>query len=354
MADTEHNLDIDDVESHLHDIEDLLSRQRAPEHAGDRGDHGGDEADEGQPSQAKALAELTSRLASLDIPYLGYIIEAIAEEDRSSLWPLIDPVRKQAILTELTAETRSSLVDPQKLASQRKMPAAFELQAGRLRQIDIHSREDLASAQPIWVDLIAPTEAERNLIEEIFELSLPMLDERTDLEASARFYVEEEGEIYLHSDFLLDKEDESYNVPVIFVLHRNILFSVRSVELPVFRLQRLRARTQLDLVGDCLDVLLGLYAADVEYSADALEDVYAALEAVGKRVLNTGMTDDQAAKVLAEIAGEEDLNGRIRRNVLDTRRAWCRPTRLPMPNNCCATSNPSMATLPSCSTRSTS
>jgi len=33
------------------------------------------------------------------------------------------------------------------------------------------------------------------------------------------------------------------------------------------------------------------------------------------------MTDDEAENILAAIAEEEDLNGRIRRNVLDTRRA---------------------------------
>jgi len=142
-----------------------------------------------------------------------------------------------------------------------------------------------------------------------------------DLESSARFYVEENGAIHLHSDFLLDKEDESRNVAVTFILHQDILFSVREEELPVFRLQRLRARTQVGFVTDCKDVLLDLYAADVEYSADALEDVYAALEAVGKRVLSQEMTDAEAARVLAAIAREEDLNGRIRRNVLDTRRA---------------------------------
>ena len=55
----------------------------------------------------------------------------------------------------------------------------------------------------------------------------------------------------------------------------NILFSVRKEELPVFRLQRLRARTQPGYVTEGKDVLLDLYAADAEYSADALEDVYA-------------------------------------------------------------------------------
>ena len=109
--------------------------------------------------------------------------------------------------------------------------------------------------------------------------------------------------------------------PVAFILHQDILFSVRKEELPVFRLQRLRARTQPGYVTEGKDVLLDLYAADVEYSADALEDVYAELERVGRQVLTPQVTDDEAAEILSEIAHGEDLNGRIRRNVLDTRRA---------------------------------
>jgi len=38
-------------------------------------------------------------------------------------------------------------------------------------------------------------------------------------------------------------------------------------------------------------------------------------------VLNPQVTDDAAAQILSEIARTEDLNGRIRQNVLDTRRA---------------------------------
>jgi magnesium transporter len=125
----------------------------------------------------------------------------------------------------------------------------------------------------------------------------------------------------LRSDFLLDLQTESCNVAVAFILSKDILFSVRTEELPVFRLQRLRARTQPGYVSDGKDVLLDLYAADAEYSADALEDVYADLEVAGKKVLNPHLPDDEAAMILSEIARGEDLNGRIRRNVLDTRRA---------------------------------
>ena len=154
-----------------------------------------------------------------------------------------------------------------------------------------------------------------------FGLEIPDPEGLTDLEASARFYVEDNGEVHLHSDFLLDLEEKSRNVAVAFILHNDILFSVRSEELPVFRLQRLRARTQPGYVNDGKDVLLDLYAADAEYSADRLEDVYAELELVGKQVLYTKLTDEEAGNTLSEIARQEDLNGRIRRNVLDTRRA---------------------------------
>ncbi len=68
-------------------------------------------------------------------------------------------------------------------------------------------------------------------------------------------------------------------------------------------------------------MLLDLYAANAEYSADALEDVYLALEVVGTHVLSKQMSDEEAAKILIDIANEEYLNGRIRRNVMDTSRA---------------------------------
>jgi len=155
----------------------------------------------------------------------------------------------------------------------------------------------------------------------VFGVELPDPRELTDLETSARFYVEDNGEVHLHSDFLLDREDESRNVMVAFILKEGTLFSIRNEELPVFRLQRLRARAQSGYVTEAKDVLLDLYAADVEYSANALEDVYSELEAVGRQVYGTNMTDEKSAKILASIAEEEDLNGRIRRNVRDTRRA---------------------------------
>ena len=108
---------------------------------------------------------------------------------------------------------------------------------------------------------------------------------------------------------------------VAFILHNKVLFSVHGEDLPVFRLLRLRARRIPALIEDAKDVLLKLYDADAEFSADALESIYDKLEAVSARVLKQDVGDQAAGEALAAMAREEDLNGRIRRNVMDTRRA---------------------------------
>jgi magnesium transporter len=100
-----------------------------------------------------------------------------------------------------------------------------------------------------------------------------------------------------------------------------VLFSIHDEDVPVFRLLRMRARRMPGLIEDAKEVLLKLFDADAEYSADTLEGIYDELEAVSAKVLKGDVTDELAGEVLATIARQEDMNGRIRRNVMDTRRA---------------------------------
>ncbi|MFM9916087.1 MAG: magnesium/cobalt transporter CorA [Rhizobacter sp.] len=197
----------------------------------------------------------------------------------------------------------------------------FSLANGRLFQEEIESRAALANVQPVWVDLDAPTAEEKGWIAQHFGVTIPDDAVDDDLEESARFYEEDNGELHIRSDFLIDDDETPRNVRVAFILFKNVLFSVHGEELPVFRLLRLRARRIPALIEDAKDVLLKLYDADAEYSADALEGIYDALEKVSQRVLKEDVNDAMAAEALSAIAKEEDLNGRIRRNVMDTRRA---------------------------------
>jgi magnesium transporter len=205
----------------------------------------------------------------------------------------------------------------------------FTLANGRLFQEEIESLQALAHVQPVWVDLENPSEEEKRWVESRFALTIPKDAVDDDLEESARFYEEDNGELHIRSDFLIDTEDakdgaeahHARNVRVAFILHANVLFSIHREDLPVFRLLRLRARRIPALIEDAKDVLLKLYDADAEYSADALEGIYDRLEQVSARVLTQDVNDQAAGAALTAIARQEDLNGRIRRNVMDTRRA---------------------------------
>jgi magnesium transporter len=267
------------------------------------------------------LADLDKVLDKLDNTRIARVLEALPNDELQIVWNHVKDAHKEEVLLEVSDSVRVELVSESKQQSQSMAIRVFDLFEGKLRQIPIYTRDNLEKAEPIWVDLVAPEEEQLVWAREIFGVNLPNPKELTDLETSARFYVEENGEVHLHSDFLLDRDDESRNVAVALILNKGTLFSVRSEELPVFRLQRLRARAQAGYVSEAKDVLLDLYAADVEYSANALEDVYARLEDVGKQVFRSHITNQEAARILTTISEEEDLNGRIRRNVLDTRNA---------------------------------
>jgi len=206
-----------------------------------------------------------------------------------------------------------------------RMLNVFTLASGRLAQEEIDSLDALAQVmtrtRPVWVDLDAPTADEKGWIAQHFGVTIPEDAVDDDLEESARFYEEDNGELHIRSDFLIDDDETPRNVRVAFILYQGVLFSIHGEELPVFRLLRLRARRIPALIEDAKDVLLKLYDADAEYSADALEGIYDSLEKVSARVLKQDVNDQAAGEALNAIAREEDLNGRIRRNVMDTRRA---------------------------------
>ncbi len=270
--------------------------------------------------QKQHLVELNLVLHRLTAVEIGEILSAITAEEAQLVWGQIEVPRQDDVLWEISDTLREQLVGDREPHCGLGQMSAFELVEGRLSKVSITCRHDLFDVNPIWIDLLAPTKAQRVLIGQHYGLELPDPAELTDLEASARFYVEQ-NEIHIHSDFLLDREGESRSIPVAFVLRGDILFSLRSEELPVFRLQRLRARTQPGFVTDSKDMLLDLYGAEAEYSADSLENIYSELEAVSKKVLSQNVSDEDAEQILADIAEEEDLNGRIRRNMLDTQRA---------------------------------
>ncbi len=271
--------------------------------------------------QRQHLAELKNLLEPMTSEDIAALLQALEKDAARVVWSQIPEEMANNVLWEVSDDCREQLVGDREPSFDESQICAFALVDGKLKQVTISSRKDLDDIKPIWIDLINVTKAERNFVGGHFGLTLPDPGDATDLEVSSRFHVENSGAIHLHSNFLLDRAGNASSIPVAFILHNGILFTLRNEELPVFRLQRLRAHAQPGYVTDCFDLVLDLYGADVEYSADSLEDIYITLGKVGRQVLSEAITDTEAAAILGDIAEEEDLNGRIRGNILDTQRA---------------------------------
>ncbi|MCK3658137.1 magnesium transporter CorA [Pasteurellaceae bacterium Pebbles2] len=206
---------------------------------------------------------------------------------------------------------------------------AFALEDARLTRLDDDNNPELNNA--IWIDLIEPTSEERDTLQENLDQSLATFLELEDIEASARFFEDEDG-LHLHSFFYCEDENDYADLAsVAFTIRDGRLFTLRDRELPAFRLYRMRSRYQRLEECNAYEVLLDLIETKIEQLADVIETVYSELEKLSRVILEgkQGKAFDEALGTLTE---QEDTSSKVRLCLMDTQRALSflvRKTRLP-------------------------
>ncbi|HCZ16910.1 MAG TPA: magnesium transporter CorA, partial [Candidatus Accumulibacter sp.] len=189
---------------HLSEVRSLLSLQKRVEELVEPLVREQDSADLDEASieiRQQYRRELRQKLKLMPPKEVAYILESLDPNERLVVW---DEVKEGAdpILAILSDDVLEELIDDSHYRNEKTTITAFELRDGRLSQIAVSGPEDLQNVKPIWVDLIAPTKKIRTWIGKRFDVDLPDPGSLTDLEASARFYVDDEGHTHLHSDFL--------------------------------------------------------------------------------------------------------------------------------------------------------
>jgi magnesium transporter len=202
------------------------------------------------------------------------------------------------------------------------MLSAFVLTDGKLMQVRADVKEDLTRKETIWIDLADPTEEERELVQSVFRLELPEDEELQDLQASARYYQDEYG-VHIRSTFIQTSNEPPSNVTMSFTLHEGRLLTMHDEDLTFLRLFRMQARAGTVIVSDAMDILLGCYELAVEQDADVLEEMYKTLDEVAALVLSREkhITGGVMRDNIERIAAQEDLNGKVRLDLMDNRRA---------------------------------
>lgn len=210
------------------------------------------------------------------------------------------------------------------------MLSAFKLEENRLSRMEMESG-NTSLAPSVWIDLIEPDEQERHYVQEELGQSLATRPELEDIEASARFFEDEDG-LHIHSFFFFeDADDHAGNATVAFTIRDDRLFTLRERELPAFRLYRMRARNQTLIDGNAFELLLDLFETKIEQLADEIENIYTALEKLS-RVIMEGQQGEEYDAALSRLAELEDIGWKVRLCLMDTQRALnflVRKARLP-------------------------
>lgn len=215
------------------------------------------------------------------------------------------------------------------------MIRAFSLNNDRLISVDETNPNQLNDA--IWIDLVDPSDEERSVLEHRLDQTLAEEHELEDLEASARFFEDEDG-LHMHSFFYcLDEEDFSDIATVGFTIRDGRLFTLRDRDLPAFRLYRMRSRRAKLIDGNAYELLLDLFETKIEQLADVIETIYADLEKLSRVILSgqeqkNHNQNNKLDDALADLTELEDASSKVRLCLMDTQRALgflLRKTRLP-------------------------
>ncbi|CUX97114.1 magnesium/cobalt transporter CorA [Candidatus Hoaglandella endobia] len=206
---------------------------------------------------------------------------------------------------------------------------AFQLKNHCLSRLDADEPGTLL--QSVWIDLIGPSYNERERVQYELGQNLATCLELEDIEASARFFEDEDG-LHIHSFFFYaDTEDHAGNATVAFTIREGRLYTLRERELPAFRLYRMRTRGQTLIDGNAYELLLDLFETKIEQLADEIENIYSYLEALSLVIMD-GRQGDEYDNALSTLAKREDVGWKVRLCLMDTQRALnflVRKARLP-------------------------
>lgn len=194
---------------------------------------------------------------------------------------------------------------------------AYSLNSGQF-SVDRVYTSTPPSSGTIWLDVVEPSEDEHQWLIHHYPGCLPNENELHEIEISSRFFESEYG-IHIRSLFPHRSGHELRNVNIAFELRADRLITLQDEPTALFRLMRNYLNSQHIQASTPLDVIILLFSAKVEYLADTLEEVYEELEEASQNALSEETAD--ADELLRTITLQEDLNGKVRLNLLDTQRS---------------------------------
>ncbi|SQC17275.1 magnesium/nickel/cobalt transporter CorA [Klebsiella pneumoniae] len=209
------------------------------------------------------------------------------------------------------------------------MLSAFQLENNRLTRLEADEIKHLASS--VWVDLVEPDDDERSRVQTELGQNLATRPELEDIEASARFFEDEDG-LHIHSFFFLKMPTITpATLPWRLPSAKAALFTLASANYPLSASTVCACVTRRWLTATPTNCCSTCSRPKIEQLADEIENIYSDLEKLS-RVIMEGHQGDEYDEALSTLAELEDIGWKVRLCLMDTQRALnflVRKARLP-------------------------
>ncbi len=164
--------------------------------------------------------------------------------------------------------------------------------------------------EALWIDLLEPTPAEEELVENTLGIDVPTLEEMQEIEASSRFY-EEAGALFMTITIVTKLDtDLPQNAQVTFILTDRRLVTNRYADPVSIRRFIQHSQTHPAACGSAPMLLAGLLEAIVNRIADVLEHLGSEIDVISAQVFSRSRRRGAApdfAKVLERIGQNGEL-----------------------------------------------
>ncbi len=183
-----------------------------------------------------------------------------------------------------------------------------------------------AMAEAVWIDLLSPTEPERDLVAAVTGLSIPTEADVREIESSSRLSTRE-GVLYLTMP-MVSVTERMRAVSVGFVLSQDRLVTIRFADSKTFNAYAESLPNVEMQKKASASIFVGLLEAIVDRQADVLETVGLDLEAISHRIFRLGAAQAGGRKeedaVLRRTLGQLGRLGDTISHIRDTQLAAAR------------------------------
>ncbi|BEV09655.1 magnesium transporter CorA family protein [Asticcacaulis sp. DW145] len=180
--------------------------------------------------------------------------------------------------------------------------------------------------EPVWIDLLNPTEEELRHLPQNLNIALPTREETWRNHALNRMYTRD-GTTYMTASVLSDDREARACGTVTFILTPDFLITLRDIDPPPFLTLQEHLLLTPKAFPNSIDVLTGLLEAIVLRTLSHSDEVITGLEALSRRIFSdrgfegeTGTPSDIMHGVLKSLGVLADLNSRIHESISSLQR----------------------------------